>query len=256
MNARTRMDSDPLPLSRDIETADIETASDDYATRFSGDIGDYFLAVQTEITLRLLKSFPMASVLDIGGGHAQLAVPLVRNGYDVTVTGSDNICRKRLDMLLPKGSFSYQTCDCLQLPYKNGQFDVVIAFRLLPHARQWKKLIREMCRVAKKAVILDYPDKRSANIFYNFFFDLKRRAEGNTRTYYMFSRRLLNNEFEKNNFDRTSFNPEFFFPMVIHRKLKRPKLSKRIELYSRAIGLTKLLGSPIILCCYNQEHRQ
>jgi len=34
-----------------LETADIESSTEDYATRFSGPVGEYFLNVQTEITL-------------------------------------------------------------------------------------------------------------------------------------------------------------------------------------------------------------
>lgn len=36
------------------ETADIETASNDYALRFSGEIGAWLLKVQEEATLRML----------------------------------------------------------------------------------------------------------------------------------------------------------------------------------------------------------
>ena len=35
------------------ETADIETASEDYASRFAGEVGRYFLQVQADITLQL-----------------------------------------------------------------------------------------------------------------------------------------------------------------------------------------------------------
>jgi len=229
------------------EIADIETASDDYAARFSGTVGDYFLRLQAKITLDLIKDLPRVSVLDIGGGHAQLAVPLAQNGYKVTVTGSNDICKKRLDNLLKDGSLSYKTCDSLHLPYENGQFDIVMAFRLLPHTRQWQKLIGEMCRVANKAVVLDYPDKRSTNVFYNVLFNLKKKAEGNTRTYFMFSRQMLSDEFAQNNFQRPSFHPEFFLPMVIHRKLKQPSFSQFFEAMFKIFFLTRTFGSPIIL---------
>ncbi len=229
------------------ETADIETASDDYAARFSGVVGNYFLEVQTQITLDLLKDLPHASVLDVGGGHAQLTMPLANNGHEVTVTGSADICRARLDRSCVQGSFQYITCDSLNLPFQDKQFDVVMAFRLLPHAKQWKRLIQEMCRVARKAIILDYPDKRSANILYDLLFDLKKNMEGNTRTYTLFSRQELRDELKKNHFTPPLLRPEFFVPMVIHRKLKNQALSRTLEAISRVSGLTSLFGSPIIL---------
>lgn len=229
------------------ETADIETASDDYASRFGGPVGQYFLDVQAQLTLELLRDMPGATVLDVGGGHAQLTMPLVTSGYDVTVTGSDDICRARLDKYCEKGSFQYLTCDSLNLPFEDGEFDVVMAFRLLPHANQWQRLIEEMCRVAGKAVVFDYPDRRSANILYDLLFNLKKNMEGNTRTYTLFSRKEISSELAANNFDIPVLRPEFFVPMVIHRKLQNPKISRALEAVSRCTGLTKLFGSPIII---------
>ena len=51
------------------QKADIETSSEDYARRFSGKVGEYFLTVQSEITLQLLEQWEKAKVLDVGGGH-------------------------------------------------------------------------------------------------------------------------------------------------------------------------------------------
>ncbi len=229
------------------ETADIETASDDYASRFSGAVGEYFLDVQAQLTLDLLQDMPAASVLDVGGGHAQLTTPLAQNGYNITVTGSADICRARLDKYCSKINFSYLTCDCLNLPFADNQFDVVMAFRLLPHADQWQRLIKEMCRVAGKAVIFDYPDKRSANILYDILFDLKKNMEGNTRTYTLFSRKEISHELLLNNFTSPRMKPEFFMPMVIHRKLKTPVISRSLETFFRVTGVTGLFGSPIIV---------
>lgn len=238
------------------ETADIETASDDYATRFSGPVGEYFLEVQARLTLNLLSDLPHASVLDVGGGHAQLTMPLVKNGYQVTVTGSADSCRARLDKFCEQGSFAYKTCDCLNLPFEDNQFDVVMAFRLLPHVAQWQGLIKEMCRVASRAVIFDYPDKRSANILYDILFDLKKNMEGNTRSYTLFSRKEIAAELALNHFAAPVFRPEFFVPMVIHRKLKNPTISRSLEAVSRLTGLTALFGSPIILRSDISRHLQ
>ena len=40
----------------------------------------------------------------VGGGHAQAAVPLAKDGHRVTVTGSDESCRRRLDQLFARRS--------------------------------------------------------------------------------------------------------------------------------------------------------
>ena len=231
------------------ETADVETASDDYASRFSGPVGKYFLDVQAKLTLDLLYDLPGAAVLDVGGGHGQLTMPLASRGYDVTVTGSADICRKRLDKHCEKGSFRYLTCDSLNLPFADNHFDIVMAFRLLPHAGQWQQLIKEMCRVADKAVVFDYPDRRSANILYDLLFDVKKNMEGNTRTYTLFSRKQITHELVANGFSAPVFRPEFFMPMVVHRKLMNPAVSKRLESVFRVLGLTRFFGSPLVVRC-------
>jgi len=156
------------------ETADIETASADYASRFTGAAGEFFLERQTNITLGLLPQSPKLKILDVGGGHAQLAVPLVKSGFAVTVTGSTDSCRIRLEQNLDAGSYEYLSCDSLNLPFADRFFDVVISFRLLPHVDRWRELLAEMCRVADRCVILDYPDRRSTNILYDQFFGMKK----------------------------------------------------------------------------------
>jgi hypothetical protein len=74
----------------------------------AGGAGEYFLAERRQC-LDLLRHLPGARVLDVGGGHAQLADPS-ENGYAVTVTGSADSCRRRLDQKRP-GFLTYLTCD-------------------------------------------------------------------------------------------------------------------------------------------------
>ncbi len=234
-------------ISRFSETADIETSSDEYARRFLGKVGEYFLQVQSKITLNLLKPYSNATVLDVGGGHAQLAVPLVEHGYQVIVSGSADVCRKKLDRYLPSNSFEYLSCDMLDLPFEDNSFDVVMAFRLLPHVKRWPRLISEMCRVSRNIVIFDYPDTRSFNLLYGMFFHAKRALEKNTRPFRLFRRGELFEVLGKHSFGKPVLKPQFFIPMVMHRLFKSVILSKSSEFVFRYSGLTHFFGSPVIL---------
>ncbi len=232
------------------ETPDIDTSSEDYAKRFSGEVGKYFLELQKDITLSLLQPFKGASILEVGGGHAQLAPYLYKNGFSITITGSDNICSMRLRKSMLPGSFNFLTCDLLLLPFNDRSFDVVIAFRLLPHVKNWPNLLSEMCRVAKYAIIVDYPEKKSFNLIeekLSFFFFLKKAIEKNTRTFMCFSKKELIKEFNKYGFKETGYKPQFFFPMALHRFIKKASLSKSLEKIALTMGLTKVFGSPVIL---------
>jgi 2-polyprenyl-3-methyl-5-hydroxy-6-metoxy-1,4-benzoquinol methylase len=229
------------------EFADVETSADDYAWRFSGSVGEFFLDLQTQITLELLKPWPKAKVLDIGGGHGQLAGPLIEAGYEVTVAGSQPVCEERLRRLLSPGSYSFIWGNLLSLPLEDNSFDVVLSFRLLPHVEAWPDLISECCRLARKAVIVDYPDLRSVNIFSKLFFQMKKAIEKNTRPFTCFSRREIMAEFTRHHFSQFLLRPEFFLPMALHRALKSGTRSRQLEAMCGRFGLTDLLGSPIIL---------
>jgi len=229
------------------EQADIETSSEDYTTRFSGTIGKYFLDVQSKITLDLLKNEKVKSILDIGGGHAQLAVPLIYEGYSVTVTGSDDSCKTRLISLLDENTFRFKKCNFLNLPFEDNSFDAVVSFRLLTHEKNWNILIKEMSRVSKGVIIIDYPDLRSFNIMYDLLFKLKRNFEKNTRTFRSFTRKELKEEFSKYFYNVYTFKPQYFLPMVIHRVVKNVAFSKLSEGFFKFIGFQYLFGTPVIL---------
>jgi 2-polyprenyl-3-methyl-5-hydroxy-6-metoxy-1,4-benzoquinol methylase len=130
---------------------------------------------------------------------------------------------------------------------EDKSFDIVLSFRLLPHVDDWPKLVAECCRLAGKAVIVDYPDIRSVNIFSKLFFQFKKAIEKNTRPFSCFSRRELKDEFLKNHFGHPLFRPEFFVPMALHRALKSATWSRGLEAVCQGFGLTHLLGSPVIL---------
>lgn len=233
------------------ETADIETSSADYASRFAGAAGRFFLETQTGMVLSCLDPIPDKRVLDVGGGHCQLAAPLTAQGYRVTMTGSADICGERAAARLPVDSFTYRTCDSLALPFADRSFPVALSFRLLPHVESpehQNRLVGELCRVAERMVILDYPDIRSFNMLYSLLFRLKKRVEGNTRSYILFNRRQIATAFAAHGFGQIRFLPQFFWPMVLHRKLQSAALSRLIEKPCRLSGLTGLFGSPVIVC--------
>ncbi len=236
------------------ETADIETSSEAYAQRFSGAVGAWFLKVQAEATLRMLAPYPRASVLDVGGGHGQLAGALTRHGYRTTVLGSAEVCKARIRRLVDEGRCAFQVGNVLDLPYRNQAFDIVVSYRLLPHVSRWADFLAELTRVARFVVVVDFPTVRSLNYAAPYLFRLKKRVEGNTRPFASFHEAELLETFRSLGFGRGDRYAEFFIPMVIHRALRLPGFSRRLEDFARGLGLTGLFGSPVILSV-NREGR-
>src|SRR4051794_30397083 len=147
------------------EDADTAPPSEDSARRFTGAVGRWFVETQTRLTLGVLSALPAgASVLDVGGGHAQIAPPLIERGYEVTVVGSDPVCGARLAPWISNGTCKFEVANLRALPYPDRSFDAVVCLRLLPHSVDWNGLIAELCRTARRSVVIDYPSLRSANL--------------------------------------------------------------------------------------------
>lgn len=231
------------------ETADIETSNDDYAGRFRGAVGAWMLAVQERGVFKLLpETLPRgAKILDVGGGHGQLAIPLCRAGYDVTVIGSDASCRHRISGIVDSGQCTFDVGNVIALPYPDRSFDAVVSVRMLTHCERWHELVAEMCRVSRGPVITDYPTGQSLNAVAPALFEAKKKVEKNTRTWKLFRHAEVAESFAQNGFGETGRYAQFFFPMVVHRALKCRPLSALMEGVARALGLTRLWGTPVII---------
>ena len=132
-----------------------------------------------------------------GAATPRSAPPLIKAGYQVTVAGSAPVCGIRLEPWTSTGRCRFDVADLQHLPYDDATFDAVVCYRLLAHSVNWTSLIRELCRVARHRVILDYPARRSVNIVSRRLFDLKRSIEGiMTRRFSLYGREEIARAFE------------------------------------------------------------
>jgi ubiquinone/menaquinone biosynthesis C-methylase UbiE len=224
---------------------DIETSSPGYAARFSGRAGAYLLSVQTENVRDLIAPYSGGSLLEIGGGHGQLVDLYEQLGFAYQIQGSDQACfAYALKNLPPEQRV---ICNMRKLPFEDSSVDVVVAIRLIAHLEDWEDILHEMCRVARQAVVIDFPALQSLNGLSPLMFDLKRHVEGNTRSYASYSMREIRVPFEKAHFKIERIAKQFFLPIFLHRALKGHALAQGAERMMRAVGITAMLGSPVIL---------
>lgn len=236
-----------MPASAVREDADVVTSSDEYARRFDGPVGSFFLAVQERATLDLLGPFAGASVLDVGGGHGQTTGALVDAGHAVTVLGSDPSCERRVREWTASGRARFLAADLLDPGLPARSFDVVLSYRLLPHATRVAELVATLCRLARRAVIVDYPSRRSVNAAADLLFGVKKGVERDTRPFRVFSDAEVEATFAAHGFRPTGRRPQFLFPMALHRATGSARLARLLEGAAGGTGLRRLFGSPVIL---------
>lgn len=229
------------------EAADIETASEGYASRFEGSAGKWMLQVQERIISGMISQIKPGNILDVGGGHGQLALPLSRQGYSVTVSGSDLSCSNRIKESLSREKVNFIVNEQDKQPFADKSFDLVVSIRLLPHWPQWQSLVSELCRVCARCVIVDYPTSESLNRFAGGMFKAKKKLEGNTRPFRLFNHASIDKAFMDSGFSIRIRKAEFFIPMVLHRTLRCAPFSSAIERAFSLSGLTNLWGSPVIV---------
>lgn len=229
------------------EDADVETSSDAYARRFSGPVGAFFLERQARGVLELLSPWPRASVLDVGGGHGQLTGALLAAGYAVTVLGSDPTCEARVREWTGAGRVRFVAADLLEPGLAERSFDLVLSLRLLPHARSFERLVGSLARLSRVAVVVDYPTRRSVNAASELLFGLKRGVEGDTRPFRVFADAEVEAAFAAHGFTPTGRRPQFLAPMALYRAAGSAALARAAEGAASALGLTRLLGSPVVL---------
>ncbi len=228
------------------ESPDIDSSSKDYANRFSGDIGKWFLSIQSSALERALSGEKIKTVLDAGGGHGQNIETLQSLGCRVEILGSSPECASLVAGSLDSDQLTFQLGSLLNFPYPDNSFDAVVSFRMLAHLQNWQQHIAELCRVSRGLVVVDFPVTHSVNALAERLFFLKQAVETNTRKYQLFAEAELSEIFVQNNYQQSARYPQYFFPMALYRAVKLTPLAKIMEGCAGLLGLTRALGSPII----------
>jgi SAM-dependent methyltransferase len=237
----------------DTETPDVETASERYAQRFAGPVGEWLLSQQDAALTRVLAPAGNAPlrVLDVGGGHGQVAPLLLQAGHDVTVHGSREECFSRLSNMRAAYPDRLHTVasPLWRLPFADHSFDLVVAVRLLGHTTRWRELLAEMTRVSAGFVLVEFA---RAGVFTipkaaEAIFVLKRRIEGTTRPFFSYNERRIKAELAHHFFYPVASTAMFSLPMVLHRMVGDVRLSARAESALRRVGVGDRFRSPTML---------
>ena len=119
---------------------------------FKSWIGD-FNAESKMKTRKHIESKGYKSILDCGCGLCTEYYGFLNDGYDIGYTGID-CSRCMVKMMVKKGIDVHLGSLENTLPFMNNAFDVVICRHVLEHLSSFKNALKEMCRVAKKEIII------------------------------------------------------------------------------------------------------
>ena len=94
-----------------------------------------------------LKNY--ARVLDVGVGTGRFAQPLQRAGFEIV--GID-ISKKMIGKAKEKSVQNLAIADARFIPFRDKSFDASISVHLLHLVSEWKKALREVCRVTRHSM--------------------------------------------------------------------------------------------------------
>jgi ubiquinone/menaquinone biosynthesis C-methylase UbiE len=229
--------------------ADPATARSFDNKRFSGPIGEMIAATQARVLANFVGRIHGRPILDVGTGTGRAALLLARGGAVVTAIDASEqmlaIARKRAAE--QSAPIKFMVGDVHALDFPDRSFDVAVSLRVLMHSPKWRLCIGELCRVADRLVIVDYPSKRSVALFQSLWRGVLHRFGAKTEPYSVFTHAQISEAFERAGFRVRSVHRQFVFPIGFHKMLRSRRTTIRIEDALDRLGLLKLFGSPVTL---------
>jgi SAM-dependent methyltransferase len=229
--------------------ADPATAESFDERRFGGPIGQLIAEEQARILRQFLGPVRDRAILDVGTGTGRAAFLMADDGARVTgVDASEQmlaVARRR--MAEKRLRIRFLVGDALRLDFSDRSFESVISLRVLMHTSDWRQSIAELCRVADRQVLIDYPAACSVAVFQAVARHLTHALGGRTEPYRVFSHRAIVGELERNRFRVRAVHRQFVLPIALYKMIGSRRFSEVSNRLLDQLGLLVLFGTPVTL---------
>jgi ubiquinone/menaquinone biosynthesis C-methylase UbiE len=230
--------------------------------RFGGPIGDLVATTEARVLLEYAGQVRGRAVLDVGTGTGRAALILAREGATVTaIDASDAMLEIARQHAEAEGlSVRFSTGDAHALEFPDRSFEIAVSLRVLMHTPDWRRSVAELCRVADRLVIVDYPSSHSVAIVQSLArratYTVKRvlRSGGSPESpasrelaepYRVFADHTIARAFEDNGFRIRTVHRHFVLPIALHKTIGHARFTTWSEGLLARAGLLDRLGSPV-----------
>jgi SAM-dependent methyltransferase len=227
--------------------ADPATARTFDDRRFGGPIGALVAATQARVLANFIGRIHQRDILDVGTGTGRAALFLASGGARVTAVDASDamlaIARRRA--AADGVSIRFQLGDAHALDFADRSFDVAVSLRVLMHTPEWRRCISELCRVAERLVVVDYPSATSGALIESIARRAGHAVGVRTEPYRVFSHRAIAEAFVSCGFRVRSVHRQFVLPIAVHKAIGSRRFTVGVEGALDRAGLLKLVGSPV-----------
>jgi ubiquinone/menaquinone biosynthesis C-methylase UbiE len=215
--------------------------------RFGGPIGDLVAATQARVLANFIGRIQQRDVLDVGTGTGRAALLLARGGATVTaVDASEAMLEVARARAAAEGvNVRFQVGDAHALDFPDKSFDAVVCLRVLMHTPRWRACVAELCRVAGRLVVVDYPAAASFALLESASRRVMHGIGLTTEPYRVFTDNTVADAFERSGFRIRSTHRQFVLPIALHKAIGSRRLTTRVEGVLDKVGLLKAFGSPV-----------
>jgi len=217
--------------------------------RFGGPIGELVASSQARVITGFLTPVRERTVLDVGTGTGRAAVLLARAGARVTgIDASEEMLAVARRRAAADGvDARFETGDAHALPFPDRSFEDVVCLRVLMHTPAWRECVAELCRVADRFVVVDYPSARSMAVVESLGRRIVHAAGLRTEPYRVFTHRAIAEALGGCGFRVRASHRQFVLPISFHKAIGSRGFTESSERLLDGIGLLRWFGSPVTL---------